>query len=62
MRSITVPALATAAAPARMVWLPGAYHGAQDFLAAGFSEAVRKRLGKVKLSELLAGPLPKPET
>ena len=43
MRSITVPALATAAAPARMVWLPGAYHGAQDFLAAGFSDAVRKR-------------------
>jgi len=26
-----------------MVWLPGAYHGAQDFLAAGFAEAVRKR-------------------
>ena len=43
MRSIAVPALATAAAPARMVWLPGAYHGAQDFVAAGFSEAVRRR-------------------
>jgi pimeloyl-ACP methyl ester carboxylesterase len=26
-----------------MVWLPGAYHDAQDFLAAGFSEAVRTR-------------------
>jgi pimeloyl-ACP methyl ester carboxylesterase len=26
-----------------MVWLPGAYHGAQDFLAAGFPEAVRTR-------------------
>jgi len=26
-----------------MVWLPGAYHGAQDFLAAGFAEAVRTR-------------------
>jgi pimeloyl-ACP methyl ester carboxylesterase len=26
-----------------MVWLPGAYHGAQEFVAAGFSEAVRTR-------------------
>jgi pimeloyl-ACP methyl ester carboxylesterase len=26
-----------------MVWLPGAYHGAEDFLAAGFAEAVRTR-------------------
>ena len=26
-----------------MVWLPGAYHGAQDFMTAGFSEAVRTR-------------------
>jgi pimeloyl-ACP methyl ester carboxylesterase len=26
-----------------MVWLPGAYHGAQDFLTAGFAEAVRRR-------------------
>jgi pimeloyl-ACP methyl ester carboxylesterase len=26
-----------------MVWLPGAYHAAQDFLAAGFAEAVRRR-------------------
>ena len=26
-----------------MVWLPGAYHAAQDFLAAGFAEAVRAR-------------------
>jgi pimeloyl-ACP methyl ester carboxylesterase len=43
MRSLSVPALATVAAPTRMVWLPGAYHGAQDFLAAGFAEAVRRR-------------------
>jgi pimeloyl-ACP methyl ester carboxylesterase len=27
----------------RMVWLPGAYHAARDFLAAGFAEAVRTR-------------------
>jgi pimeloyl-ACP methyl ester carboxylesterase len=26
-----------------MVWLPGAFHGADDFLNAGFSEAVQKR-------------------
>ncbi len=26
-----------------MVWLPGAYHGARDFLDAGFAEAVRRR-------------------
>jgi pimeloyl-ACP methyl ester carboxylesterase len=26
-----------------MVWLPGAYHAARDFLAAGFAEAVRTR-------------------
>jgi len=38
-----MPALASAAAPTRMVWLPGAYHAAQDFLAAGFAEAVRTR-------------------
>jgi pimeloyl-ACP methyl ester carboxylesterase len=38
-----VPAHSTAAAPTRMVWLPGAYHAAQDFLAAGFGEAVRMR-------------------
>ncbi len=41
MHSICVPAAAPAAAPTRMVWLPGAYHGAQDFLSAGFADAVR---------------------
>jgi pimeloyl-ACP methyl ester carboxylesterase len=43
VHNISVPALASAAAPVRMVWLPGAYHFARDFLAAGFSEAARKR-------------------
>jgi pimeloyl-ACP methyl ester carboxylesterase len=38
-----MPALASGAAPMRMVWLPGAYHAAQDFLAAGFADAVRAR-------------------
>jgi pimeloyl-ACP methyl ester carboxylesterase len=27
----------------RVVWLPGAYHAARDFLTAGFAEAVRMR-------------------
>ena len=43
MRSVCVPALSTAVAPTRMVWLPGAYHAARDFLTAGFAEAVRLR-------------------
>ena len=38
-----MPALSTAVAPTRMVWLPGAYHAARDFLTAGFAEAVRLR-------------------
>ena len=32
-----------------MVWLPGAYQTAQDFLAAGFAEAVRRRQGVLDL-------------
>ena len=43
MRSIAVPARSTAAAPTRMVWLPGAYHAAQDFVTAGFAAAVQER-------------------
>lgn len=30
-------------APTRMIWLPGAYHGARDFLNAGFAEATLSR-------------------
>jgi pimeloyl-ACP methyl ester carboxylesterase len=37
------PVTAGAAAPTRMVWLPGAYHASRDFLDAGFPEAVRMR-------------------
>jgi pimeloyl-ACP methyl ester carboxylesterase len=37
------PAKPGAVASARMVWLPGAYHVAQDFLNAGFPEAVQAR-------------------
>jgi len=43
MRSILKPAEPGGAAPTQMVWFPGAYHSAQDFLAAGFPEAVLKR-------------------
>jgi pimeloyl-ACP methyl ester carboxylesterase len=32
-----------------MVWLPGAYHGAQDFVTAGFAEAVRTRRAALDL-------------
>ena len=31
------------AAPTRLVWLPGAYQTAEDFLTAGFERAVRRR-------------------
>lgn len=32
-----------------MVWLPGAYHAAQDFMTAGFAEAVRARRAALDL-------------
>jgi pimeloyl-ACP methyl ester carboxylesterase len=43
MRSIRVPAHSGLAAARCMLWLPGALHVAEDFLAAGFAEAVRRR-------------------
>jgi pimeloyl-ACP methyl ester carboxylesterase len=43
MRSILKLAEPGSVAPTQMVWLPGAYHSAQDFLDAGFPEAVLKR-------------------
>jgi pimeloyl-ACP methyl ester carboxylesterase len=43
MRSILKRAAPGSVAPTQMVWLPGAYHSAQDFLDAGFAEAVLKR-------------------
>jgi pimeloyl-ACP methyl ester carboxylesterase len=43
MRSILKAAAPGSVAPAQMVWLPGAYHSAQDFLDTGFAEAVLKR-------------------
>jgi len=43
MRSILKPAASGRAAATQMVWFPGAYHSAQDFLDTGFAEAVLKR-------------------
>ena len=43
MRSILKPAEPGILAPTQMVWLPGAYHCAQDFLDEGFAEAVLER-------------------
>ena len=35
--------MAGTAAPARMIWLPGAFQGPEDFLNAGFDAAVHRR-------------------
>jgi pimeloyl-ACP methyl ester carboxylesterase len=43
MRSILKPAAPGSVAPTLMVWLPGAYHSAQDFLDEGFPDAVLER-------------------
>jgi pimeloyl-ACP methyl ester carboxylesterase len=43
MRSVRVPAEAGATASMCVVWLPGAYQAAQDFLTAGFARAVESR-------------------
>jgi pimeloyl-ACP methyl ester carboxylesterase len=43
MRSILKLARPGSVAPTQMVWLPGAYHSAQDFLDEGFPEAVLRR-------------------
>ena len=43
MRSILCEAEAGAAAPVRMIWLPGAFQRPEDFLDAGFDTSVRER-------------------
>ncbi len=45
-----MPAHAGARAPTHIVWLPGAYHGAQDFISAGFAQAVRARRSSIDLT------------
>jgi pimeloyl-ACP methyl ester carboxylesterase len=43
MNSISIPATAGDIAPLCVVWLPGAYQSAHDFLTAGFDRAVQAR-------------------
>jgi pimeloyl-ACP methyl ester carboxylesterase len=43
MRSIFCAATAGARAPTQMIWLPGAYHSAQDFVDEGFTRAAAQR-------------------
>ncbi|HEX4242624.1 MAG TPA: alpha/beta hydrolase [Steroidobacteraceae bacterium] len=43
MPETAIPAHPGAAAPVRVLWLPGAYHSHRDFIDAGFAEAVRSR-------------------
>jgi pimeloyl-ACP methyl ester carboxylesterase len=50
VHSIFVPVNASALAPTRIVWLPGAYHTAQDFLAAEFAAAVHTRRAPIDLT------------
>jgi pimeloyl-ACP methyl ester carboxylesterase len=43
MRSLLKPARPGSVAPTQMVWLPGAYHSARNFLDEGFPEKVLER-------------------
>ena len=43
MRSIAYPVSPYRPAPTHLIWLPGAYHEAKDFLAAGFAASVSQR-------------------
>jgi hypothetical protein len=43
MRSIFCAASAGEKAPTQMIWLPGAYHSAQDFVDEGFARAAAQR-------------------
>jgi pimeloyl-ACP methyl ester carboxylesterase len=43
MRSIFCAAIAGSRAPTQMIWLPGAYHSAQDFVDEGFAHAAAQR-------------------
>lgn len=49
MRNIRIPAQPAATAPTCMAWLPGAYHTAEDFVAAGFPDAVCARRKPIDL-------------
>jgi len=49
MRSILQAACAESRAPTQMIWLPGAYHGAQNFVDEGFAAAAAIRRTKLDL-------------
>ena len=49
MHSIFCAASADARAPTRMVWLPGAYHSAQDFLGQALPDAAQHGGGSASI-------------
>lgn len=49
MRSVICPAAVAGAPRVRMLWLPGAYHGPDDFVAAGFGAAAARRAPHMEL-------------
>jgi pimeloyl-ACP methyl ester carboxylesterase len=49
MRSIFCAATAGARAPTQIIWLPGAYDSAQDFLNEGFARAAAQRCAPLDL-------------
>jgi pimeloyl-ACP methyl ester carboxylesterase len=49
MHSVFRPAGAGTLAPTQMIWLPGAYDGAQSFLREGFADAVADRRARLDL-------------
>src|SRR6202035_4837695 len=49
MRSIYCAAIDGTRAPAQMIWLPGAYHAAQDFIDEGFARAAAQRRAPLDL-------------
>jgi pimeloyl-ACP methyl ester carboxylesterase len=49
MHNIYCAAIEGLRAPTHMIWLPGAYHGAQDFISEGFARAAAQRRIRVDL-------------
>src|SRR5258708_36636365 len=49
MHNIFCSAVEGSRAPAQMIWLPGAYHSAQDFVNEGFARAAAQRHIRVDL-------------
>jgi len=49
MRSVFSAANTRSPAPTQMIWLPGAYHRAQEFEQEGFAQAVKQRRKSIDL-------------